>query len=101
MEISLIGKPKTLQTQTTQDPPRVARGEEGEKAAGSRKLDSAEISAGRAGVLEDKRLAVAKSAILYDVSLSAFTDRLEAIRNRVEDGSYNVPDADLAEALLD
>jgi anti-sigma28 factor (negative regulator of flagellin synthesis) len=101
MEISLIGKPKALQPKTAQDPPRVARDEESEKTAASRKMDSAEISAGHVGAFEDKRLSVAKSAILYDVSLSAFTDRLEEIRNRVEDGSYSVPDADLAEALLD
>jgi anti-sigma28 factor (negative regulator of flagellin synthesis) len=101
MEISLIGKPKALQAQTTQDLPKVARDGDGEKSAGSRRTDSAEISAGHAGVFDDKRLAVAKSAILYDVSLSAFADRLEEIRNRVEDGSYNVPDAALANALLD
>ena len=101
MEISLIGKPKALQPQATQDPHKAARDEDGEKAAAPRKIDSAEISVGHAGTFEDKRLSVAKSTILYDVSLSAFADRLEAIRSRVEDGSYNVPDADLAEALLD
>ncbi|MDR2295612.1 MAG: flagellar biosynthesis anti-sigma factor FlgM [Clostridiales Family XIII bacterium] len=101
MEISLIGKPKALQPQTAQDLPKAARDEGGEKAAASRKLDSAEISAGHAGAFEDKRLSIAKSAVLYDVSLSAFTDRLEEIRQRVTDGSYEVPDATLADALLD
>jgi anti-sigma28 factor (negative regulator of flagellin synthesis) len=99
MEISLIGKTKALQRQTAQDAPRVPKDEDGEKLA-SRKVDSAEISAGHIGAFEDKRLSVAKSAILYDVSLSAFAERLEELRTRVEDGSYSVPDADLADALL-
>jgi anti-sigma28 factor (negative regulator of flagellin synthesis) len=101
MEISLIGKPKALQTQTAQDSPRIVKDADGEKTVSSRKVDSAEISAGHVGAFEDKRLSVAKSAILYDVSLSAFADRLEEIRVRVEEGSYNVPDATLADALLD
>jgi anti-sigma28 factor (negative regulator of flagellin synthesis) len=101
MEISLIGKPKALQAQTAQDPPKVARDEYEEKTVAARKMDSAEISAGHAGAFEDKRLSIAKSTILYDVSLSAFADRLEEIRARVEDGSYRVPDAELADALLD
>jgi anti-sigma28 factor (negative regulator of flagellin synthesis) len=101
MEISLIGKTKALQAQTAQDPPKVARDEDGEKNAGARRVDSAEISAGHVGAFEDKRLSVAKSTILYDVSLSAFTDRLAEIRGRVEDGAYNVPDEELADALLD
>jgi anti-sigma28 factor (negative regulator of flagellin synthesis) len=100
MEISLIGKPKALQPQTAQDAPRVAKDEESEKAYGSPRVDSANISAGHASAFEDKRLSVAKSAVLYDVSLSAFADRLNDIRNRVEDGSYNVSDSDLADALL-
>jgi anti-sigma28 factor (negative regulator of flagellin synthesis) len=100
MEISLIGKPKALQTQTAQDPPKIAREEDGEKTAVSRRLDSAVISAGHAGAFEDKRLSIAKSTILYDISLSAFAERLEDIRNRVDDGSYSVEDADLADALL-
>jgi anti-sigma28 factor (negative regulator of flagellin synthesis) len=101
MEISLIGKSKALQPQTAQEQPRVAKGEDGERAVASRKVDSAEISAGHVGAFEDKRLSVAKSTILYDVSLSAFADRLEEIRERVEDGSYNVPAEAIADALLD
>ncbi|MDR2355986.1 MAG: flagellar biosynthesis anti-sigma factor FlgM [Clostridiales Family XIII bacterium] len=101
MEISLIGKPKALQAQTAQDPPnKIAREEDGERAAASRKVDSADISAGHAGAFEDKRLSIAKSTILYDISLSAFAERLEEIRSRVEDGSYSVPDAELADALF-
>ncbi|MDR1573242.1 MAG: hypothetical protein LBS24_02915 [Clostridiales Family XIII bacterium] len=101
MEISLIGKTKALQPQTAQDPPKIARENDGEKNAGARRIDSAEISAGHAGAFEDKRLSVAKSTILYDVSLSAFADRLAEIRGRVEEGAYDVPDAELAEALLE
>jgi anti-sigma28 factor (negative regulator of flagellin synthesis) len=101
MEISLIGKTKALQPQTAQDPPRIAKDGDGEKTLASRKTDSAEISAGHAVAFDDKRLSVAKSAILYDISLSAFADRLEVLTNRVEDGSYSVPDEALADALLD
>jgi anti-sigma28 factor (negative regulator of flagellin synthesis) len=101
MEISLIGKTKTLQQQTAQDAPKVVKDDTGEKSGASRKLDSAEISAGHVGAFEDKRLSVAKSTILYDISLSAFADRLADIRSRVETGEYNVPDATLADALLD
>jgi anti-sigma28 factor (negative regulator of flagellin synthesis) len=99
MEISLIGKTKALQPQTAQDPPKVSKdGDAGN--AGSRRVDSADISASHIGLFDDKRLTVAKSAVLYDVSLSAFTDRLEEIRERVESGSYEVPAEDLADALL-
>jgi anti-sigma28 factor (negative regulator of flagellin synthesis) len=100
MEISLIGKTKALKPQT-QDLSRIAKDEDGEKSAASRRVDSAEISAGHIGAFEDKRLSVAKSTILYDVSLSAFADRLAELRERVEDGSYRVPDGALADALLD
>jgi anti-sigma28 factor (negative regulator of flagellin synthesis) len=101
MEISLIGKTKALQPQTAQDPPKVVKDEDGEKSSGARRTDSAEISAGHIGAFEDKRLSVVKSTILYDVSLSAFSDRLEEIRVRVEEGTYKVADADLADALLE
>jgi anti-sigma28 factor (negative regulator of flagellin synthesis) len=101
MEISLIGKTKALQPQTAQDAPKITKDGESGKSASSRKVDSSEISASHIGVFEDKRLSVAKSAILYDVSLSAFSDRLEEIRGRVEDGSYNVPDEELANALFE
>jgi anti-sigma28 factor (negative regulator of flagellin synthesis) len=100
MEISLVGKTKALQPQTAQDPPKTSKDDEAEKCGVSRRVDSADISAGHVGAFEDKRLAVAKSAILYDVSLSAFTDRLEEIRGRVESGAYRVPDDELADALL-
>ncbi|MDR2132910.1 MAG: flagellar biosynthesis anti-sigma factor FlgM [Clostridiales Family XIII bacterium] len=100
MEISLIGKPKALQTQTAQDSSRAIKGEDGEKTAARGKVDSAEISAGHAGAFDDKRLSVAKSAILYDISLSAFAERIEEIRERVDEGAYHVSDAELAGALL-
>ncbi|MDR1246299.1 MAG: flagellar biosynthesis anti-sigma factor FlgM [Clostridiales Family XIII bacterium] len=99
MEISLIGKTKALQPQTAQDPPKAPKDGD-DKSAGSRRVDSADISASHIGLFEDKRLSVAKSAVLYDVSLSAFTDRLEEIRERVESGSYKVTDEELADALL-
>jgi anti-sigma28 factor (negative regulator of flagellin synthesis) len=101
MEISLIGKTKALQPQPAQDAPKITKDEDGEKNTASRKVDSSEISAGHIGVFEDKRLSVAKSAILYDVSLSAFADRLEELRSRVADGDYDVPDAELANALFE
>jgi anti-sigma28 factor (negative regulator of flagellin synthesis) len=97
MEISLIGKTKALQPQTTQEAPKAPKDE---KNIESRRVDSADISAGHANAFEDKRLSVAKSAILYDVSLSAFSDRLEDIRSRVEDGSYEAPAGEVADALL-
>jgi anti-sigma28 factor (negative regulator of flagellin synthesis) len=101
MEISLIGKPKALRPQTAQEPPKVVKDEDGERSGGARKVDSAEISASHVNAFEDKRLSAAKSTILSDVSLSAFSERLESIRNRVEEGAYDVPDAELADALLD
>jgi anti-sigma28 factor (negative regulator of flagellin synthesis) len=97
MEISLIGKTKALQPQTTQEAPKASKDE---KSIDAPRVDSSDISAGHANAFEDKRLSVAKSTILYDVSLSAFSDRLEDIRGRVEDGSYEAPAAELADALL-
>jgi anti-sigma28 factor (negative regulator of flagellin synthesis) len=99
MEISLIGKTKALQPQTAQDPPRVSKDGDG-KSSGPRRVDSADISAGHTVQFEDRRLTAAKSSALYDVSLSAFADRIEELRERVGSGDYNVQDGELADALL-
>ena len=64
------------------------------------KVDSAEISSGHSGTFEDKRLMVAKSAILYDVSVGSSPGRIAELKAAVENGSYKVPTNDLAETIL-
>jgi hypothetical protein len=74
MEISFVNKSKTVQPQQIQDhnndPARNVGTEENKKYTLKNKVDRAEISSTHSGSFDDKRLSVAKSAILYDVSVN-------------------------------
>ena len=61
--------------------------------------DSNDISADRSGAFEDSRVSVAKSAVLYDVSVKE-SDRIAELKAAIANGSYHVSSEDLAEALL-
>ena len=95
MEISFVNKSKTVQPQqvrdTATDPARNISTEENSKYVLKNKVDSAEISSTHSGSFEDKRIAVAKSAILYDVSVNVSEDRIKELKAAIENGTYDVP----------
>jgi anti-sigma28 factor (negative regulator of flagellin synthesis) len=105
MEISLLTKAKAVKPQSAQETPqeiqRHAKPRESDSRLAKAKLDTAEISGGRANMFEDKRLSVAKSALLYETSADAPEQRINEIREQVRAGVYSVPEASLAGALLD
>lgn len=63
------------------------------------KTDSNDISSDRYNSFEDNRVNVAKSAVLYDVSVKE-SDRIAELKAAISNGSYHVSSEDLAEALL-
>ena len=63
------------------------------------KTDSAEISTSRSASFEDSRVATAKSAILYDVTVKD-SDRLNELKEAVKNGTYHVPTGALVDTLL-
>ena len=104
MEISFVNKSKSIQPQqvqdSTNDPAKNISTEENKKYTLKNKVDSAEISSSHTGSFDDKRLSVAKSAILYDVSVNTSAGRIEELKASVENGSYDVPTNLLADAIL-
>lgn len=104
MEISFVNKSKTIQPQQIQDlnndPARNVSTEENKKYTLKNKVDSNEISSSHTGSFDDKRLAVAKSAILYDVSVNTSSAKIQDLKASVENGTYKVPTPLLADAIL-
>lgn len=104
MEISFVNKSKTVQPQqvrdTATDPARNISTEENSKYVLKNKVDSAEISSTHSGSFEEKRIAVAKSAILYDVSVNVSEDRIKELKAAIENGTYDVPTNMLADEIL-
>ena len=104
MEISFLNKSKTIQPQQIQDvnndPARNISTEENKKYTLKNKVDSSEISSSHTGSFDDKRLSVAKSAILYDVSVNTSTTAINDLKSSVENGTYEVPTDLLADAIL-
>jgi len=64
------------------------------------KVDSSEISSSHTGSFDDKRLMVAKSSILYDVSVGTSPGKIARLKEAVENGTYEVPTNDLADTIL-
>ncbi len=104
MEVSFLNKSKTIQPQqiqdTVNDPARNISTEENKKYTLKNKVDSNEISSSHTGSFDDKRLSVAKSAILYDVSVNTSTATVENLKAAIENGTYKVPTNLLADAIL-
>lgn len=104
MEVSFLNKSKTIQPQQVQDvnndPARNISTEENKKYTLKNKVDSSEISSSHTGSFDDKRLSVAKSAILYDVSVNTSTAAINNLKASVENGTYEVPTDLLADAIL-
>ncbi len=104
MEISFVNKSKNIQPQQVQDlnndPARNISTEENRKYTLKNKVDSSEISSSHTGSFDDKRLSVAKSSILYDVSVNTSSARIEDLKASVENGTYDVPTNLLADTIL-
>jgi len=104
MEISFLSKNKNVQNQkindATSDPMRNISSEENKKYTDKNQVDTAEISASHSGSFDDKKIMIAKSAILYDVSVSTSTQNIENLKKAIDSGSYNVPANLLADAII-
>jgi len=104
MEITFVNKNKAIQPMqiqdTATDPSRNVNTEENKKYVIKNKVDSAEISSSHTGSFDDKRITVAKSSVLYDVSVNTSTSHVQDIKNAVEKGTYDVPTNLLADAIL-
>jgi anti-sigma28 factor (negative regulator of flagellin synthesis) len=104
MEVSFLNKSKTIQPQQIQDvnndPAKNISTEENKKYTLKNKVDSSEISSSHTGSFDDKRLSVAKSAILYDVSVNTSSAKIEDLKASVENGTYRVSTELLADAIL-
>jgi anti-sigma28 factor (negative regulator of flagellin synthesis) len=103
MEISSVNNSKTILQQISDmnnEPAKNVSTEENKKYTLKNKVDSNEISSSHTGSFDDKRLSVAKSAILYDVSVNTSSAKIEDLKASVENGSYNVPTNLLADAIL-
>ncbi len=104
MEISFVNKSKSIQPQQVQDysndPAKNISTEENKKYSLKNKVDSAEISSSHSGSFDDKRISVAKSAVLYDVSVGTSPAKIEELKASVEKGAYDVPSNLIADAIL-
>lgn len=104
MEISSIAKGKNLQPQAIQEPAseiaRPVKGEENERYSLKSKVDSSEISSSHSSAFDDKRLAVAKSALLYEASVDASDAHIADIKAQVQSGTYQISNTALANAIL-
>jgi len=104
MEISFMNKSKSVQPQQVQDsaidPVRNIATEENKKYTLKNKVDSAEISSSHTGSFEDKRISVAKSAILYDVSVGSSEKSIQDLKSAIGEGTYDVPSNLIAEEML-
>jgi len=69
------------------------------KDIGKNKQDSSSISNSRSATFEDNRVATAKSAILYDVTVKE-SSRLSELKEAIKNGTYHVPTEALVDALL-
>jgi anti-sigma28 factor (negative regulator of flagellin synthesis) len=92
--------PQKQVQEMSNDPSRNISTEENKKYTIKNKVDSAEISSSYSGSFEDKRISVAKSAILYDVTVSSSEKRIAELKKAVEQGTYNVPSNLIADSIL-
>lgn len=99
MKIGLGNNNATVQSKIGQESVRKTDVQESKKNSAKNKLDSNEISTGRSTSFDDSRISVAKSAILYDVTVKD-SDRLSELKEAVKNGTYHVPTETLVDALL-
>lgn len=108
MKIGYIGKANNIQQKQIQDSQNDKVGKSSISEAGKQysilsKVDSAKISKANLGVYDDKRLAMAKSSILYDVSVEesiSNSDKIASLTTQIAQGAYHVPSDTLANSIL-
>ena len=104
MEISFLNKSKSIQPQkvndSATDPAKKISTEENSKHIAKNQVDSSEISESHSGSFEDKKIMVAKSAILYEVSVNTSAKTIEELKEAIKNGTYDISAEDLAEAIL-
>lgn len=103
MEISFLNNNKAIQPKQIQDQNndtnRIVSSEENKKYVFKNKVDSTEISSSLSGNFEDKRIAVAKSAMLYEITVGS-DNKVAELSQSITDGTYNVSADLLAKAIL-
>ncbi|MGI6747738.1 MAG: flagellar biosynthesis anti-sigma factor FlgM [Anaerovoracaceae bacterium] len=104
MEIPFVNKSKIIQPKQVQDsnsdPAKNISTIENKKYTLKNKVDSAEISSSHKGSFDDKRLMVAKSAILYEVTVKTSDARVAELKASIDNGTYEVPANLIAKAIL-
>jgi len=106
MEVNILNSNKSMQTQklndASSDPVKKITTEETSQYAQKNQVDTSEISASHSGSFEDKKLMIAKSAILYDVTVGTSPNSrgIEELKTAVQNGTYEVPAEDIADAII-
>ena len=104
MEVTILNNNKSVQTQKmtdlTSDPVKKIAAEETENYTQKNQVDTAEISSSHSGAFEDKKLMIAKSAILYDVSVNTSTKTVEELKAAIDNGTYKVSSEEIANSIL-
>ena len=104
MEINTITKSLNVKPQQVQDVATDSAKnlgiEENKKYTLKNKVDSSEISSNHNGSFEDKKISVAKSAILYDVSVGTSQKTIQNLKASIEKGTYDVPSNLIADEIL-
>ena len=102
MEISFVNNDKAIQPKQirdqNEDTNRNVSSEDNKKYTMKNRVDSAEISSSYSGNFEDKRITVAKSQMLYEVSNGS--NKIEDLAQSISEGKYNVSSDLLAKAIL-
>ena len=103
MKIGLPNNNTTVQSkigqEATTESTRKVDAQESKKNIAKSKTDSTEISSNHNTSFEDSRLNVAKSSILYDVTVKE-SNRLSELKEAVNNGTYNVSADSIAAAIL-
>ncbi len=104
MEVNILNANKNIQTKKlndlTSDPVKKITTEETNKYAQKNQVDTSEISSSHTGSFDDKKLMIAKSAILYDVTVSTSPKTVEELKAAVDNGTYEVPSEKIADAII-
>ena len=83
----------------TTESARKADAKEMQSSVAKAKTDSTQISGDRSTSFEDSRINVAKSAVLYDVTVKE-SNRLSELKTAVQNGTYHVSASAIADAIL-
>lgn len=101
MKISLLNKYVQLKApEPVKEHLEIMDSKEKKNVINKNKVDSSEISASHSGSFEDRKLSIAKSSILYEVSVGSSPAKIASLKSAVENGTYKISADDLAETIL-